>query len=282
MNDKKPDIFDLGFDRNLNRIDTQRDYEIQTRNRFDEQRKEHESQERIRIQRVATSGKGPLLYTLDTIIEKCLMHSQNEINFFNLGFSGDMAGVAEAKKLFRLLKMEKCFKDFELIHTSTRIVFSIQEPDIDQLKKYKAKIQDVYFPKEKQIEETNIKETFEINVKDREVWINNYLLSKPHAVGTNLEFFSFVREHPANTPIKKSNLPDWLKEQIGNKGFSKILNEIGFKGEILKAFFPKRSKKGLIAYRGDKITKKNLEESGINIKLFLMQLELAHLKNNPK
>ncbi len=29
---------------------------------------------------------------------------------------------------------------------------------------------------------------FEITLKDREVWINSYLLAKPHAVGVNYEF----------------------------------------------------------------------------------------------
>jgi len=127
----------------------------------------------------------------------------------------------------------------------------------------------------------DLSETFKVSVKDREIWINDYLLSKPHAVGKNFEFFDFVRQNAKKT-ITKSELPNFLKEEIGSKGFSKILNEIGFKGEILKAFFPKRSKKRLIVYRGDNITWKDLEEAGVKIELFVKELELAHLKNNPK
>ncbi len=69
-----------------------------------------------------------------------------------------------------------------------------------------------------------------------------------------------------------------LRKQVKNKSFIKILNELGFKGEILKAFFPKRGK-DVVVYRGDKVKKKDLEEAGVKILLFLKELELAHLKN---
>jgi len=138
--------------------------------------------------------------------------------------------------------------------------------------------------KEKLIEkkaEKKIKEQkqFEVKVKDRYIWINNYLLSKPHAVGTNFEFFYFIRRQPANSKITKQNMPNYLRKEIGSKRFAKLLNELGFKGEILKAYFPKRGKI-MVAYRGDKITKKDLEKAGIKIPLFLKELELAHLKNS--
>jgi uncharacterized membrane protein len=123
--------------------------------------------------------------------------------------------------------------------------------------------------------------TLEIQVKDRYIWINNYLLSKPHAVGTNFEFFDFIRRQPPNEKITKQKMPDSLKKEVGSKRFAKLLNELGFKDEILKAFFPKRGK-NMVAYRGDKITKKDLEKAGIKIPLFLKELELAHIKNSPK
>lgn len=139
-------------------------------------------------------------------------------------------------------------------------------------------------PTEKQTGEElqNTPKTFQLNIKDRYIWINDYLLSKPHAVGSNLSFFEHVRSKPANTLIKKSDLPQFLQEDIGNKDFAKILNELGFKDELLRTFFPKRSKKGGVAYRGDKVSKKDLENAGINTALLIKQLELAHLKNNPK
>ena len=138
-NKKEYNIFDLGYDKNLNKIDTQNEENDRVRHRLQMEKEEKERQEGLRIQRISMTGKSPLLYTLDIIIEKCLMHSQNEINFFDLGFSGDMAGVRNAKKLFGLLKIEQCFEDFELIHTSSRIIFTIQKPDIKLLREYKSK-----------------------------------------------------------------------------------------------------------------------------------------------
>ncbi len=131
-----------------------------------------------------------------------------------------------------------------------------------------------------------IPKTFEIQVKDREIWVNNYLLSKPHALGSNYEFFEYIRSQSPNIKIERKKLPSAsgnlsLKEEVKKKGFIKILNELGFKGEILKAFFPKRSK-SIVVYKGDKITKTDLEKAGIKIPLFIKELELAHLKNSPK
>lgn len=132
-------------------------------------------------------------------------------------------------------------------------------------------------------------DTFIISVKDREVWVNDYLLSKPHATGCNFEFFEYVRSKPANTPIERDKMPKWgdgvgyasLKEETKSKSFIKMLNELGFKGEILKAFFYKRSKNSL-TYRGDKIIKEDLEKAGVKKSLFLKELDVAHAKNSPE
>jgi len=127
-----------------------------------------------------------------------------------------------------------------------------------------------------------VPETFEISIKDREIWINNFLLSRPHAVGTNYETFDEIRRKSTNKPIKKADFPNWLKEEIGDGSLADIIYQLGFTGEILKAFFPKRSKKGIIQYAGDKINKKDLQNRGINVALLMKQLELAHIKNNPE
>lgn len=130
---------------------------------------------------------------------------------------------------------------------------------------------------------------FSISVKDREIWVNTWLISKPHGAGKNYEFFDYVRAKPPHTLIERDKMPNvgdgvnygYTKEAIKNKGFIKILNELGFKSEILKAYFYKRSKDALI-YRGDKITKEDLEKSGIKKPLFLKELELAHTRNSPE
>lgn len=121
---------------------------------------------------------------------------------------------------------------------------------------------------------------FLLTVKDRDIWINNYLIAKPHAVGSNFEFFEYVRSQRANTKIERKNLSVDLQEGLGNKRFFKILNADGFKGEIKKAFFYKVDANSL-CYRGDKVTLQRLKEAGINIKLFIKELETADAKYNP-
>lgn len=132
----------------------------------------------------------------------------------------------------------------------------------------------------------NLPEEFTISVKDREIRINDYIIGKPHAAGSNFEFFDYIRSQAPHTKINRNELPSKfgnlsIQERVRNKRFVKILNELGFKGEILKAFFYKRGK-NTISYRGDKITKKDLGETGIKTQLFLKELEVAHIRNSPE
>ncbi len=126
---------------------------------------------------------------------------------------------------------------------------------------------------------------FEINVKDREIWVNNFLIGKPHAVGNNFEFFDYVRQQPSNTKIEWRTIPDtagWsmMKEAIKERRFIKILNALGFKGEIKKAFFYKVGKNTL-HYKGDKVAKEDLEKAGVRFNLFIKELEVANAKIVP-
>lgn len=118
-----------------------------------------------------------------------------------------------------------------------------------------------------------------ISLKDREIWINNYLLSKPHAVGKNMGFFEYIYNNP-NISIKRTDLPDSIKKEILRKSFTKIINAIGFKGEILKAFFPKRGKTEFMFKK--EVLLKDLNNSGIKTPVLLKELELAHTKNSLK
>lgn len=130
---------------------------------------------------------------------------------------------------------------------------------------------------------------YKISVKDREIWVNDYLIGKPHAVGKNFEFFEYVRFLPPNTKINRDNMPNasdkvnfgYIKEEVKNKSFIKILNGLGFKGELLKAYFYKRSKDNIV-YMGDEISVHDLEKAGVKIDILLRELELAHIKNSPK
>lgn len=138
--------------------------------------------------------------------------------------------------------------------------------------------------KVKILEKNPIENKYKISVKDRDIWINDYHLSKPYAVGSNFEFFEYVRSKPVGIPIKRIDLPSKLgdlsiQNETKNKSFIKILNGLGFKGQILRAFFIRRSRDSVI-YMGDEITKDDLKENGVKIPLFLKELEVAHIKNN--
>lgn len=121
---------------------------------------------------------------------------------------------------------------------------------------------------------------FLIIVKDREIWINNYLIAKPHAVGSNFDFFEYIQSQPANQKIERKNLNDELKKDLDMKTFFKILNALGFKDEIKRAFFYKVDAHTL-CYRGNKLTLQQLKKDGINTKLFIKELETADAKYNP-
>lgn len=178
-------------------------------------------------------------------------------------------------------------------------ILTIQFPaDFEKrYKKYKANLVGVSksIPEEIIINPTGrlkvlpIIDKYKISVKDNKIWVNEYLIGKPHAVGSNFEFFEYIRSKSPHTLIKRSEMPNvgdgvdfgYTKDTIKGKSFIKILTELGFKGEILKAFFYKRGKSTLI-YRGDQITKEDLEKAGVKISLFLKELELAHIRNSPE
>ncbi len=116
-------------------------------------------------------------------------------------------------------------------------------------------------------------------IKDRQIWINDFLLSKPHAVGGNKGFFEYVYEN-AGQLLERDQMPDYVTQDVKGKSFSKVLNELGFKGEILKAFCPERGKSQL-TFRKE-VNAKQLEKDGINAGVLLQELQLAHTRNSPK
>lgn len=133
-------------------------------------------------------------------------------------------------------------------------------------------------------EETKNKEFKKLTVSlgDRVIKINDYILSKPHAVGTNMSFFEAVYTKP-NIDINIDELPDIQKVNFEWKSISKLLNTLGFTGEVLKAFFPKRSnKKPRVVKFLKSVSRRDLDKRGINISLLINQLEGAHLKNSPE
>lgn len=121
--------------------------------------------------------------------------------------------------------------------------------------------------------------TLAVLIRDRQIRVNDFLLSKPHAVGGNKGFFEYVHEN-AGVALNRDQMPDYVRVDVGGKSFSKVLNELGFKGEILKAFCPERGKSQLLFRK--EVGTQQLETEGINLELLLQELRLAHTRNSPK
>jgi len=79
--------------------------------------------------------------------------------------------------------------------------------------------------------------TFSIKrFKDRQILLNNkYLLSTPNFCGENDNFFEMLYDAPDQLFIKQEMRAEMQKLK---KTFHQILNQLGFKGELRKIFFP--------------------------------------------
>lgn len=208
----------------------------------------------------------------DTVISDLIEFTEkNEVATF-------VAGIEHERKA----NNKPTFSHEEMLNAMKERLQKMKNEDVEKMledyKKGNFVMQEEYVSTEKNV--------YSISVKDREIRVNTYLISRPHAVGSNFEFFEYVRSQASHTKIERKNLPSKfeqlsIKEQIKNKSFIKILNGLGFKGEILKAYFYNRAKDTL-TYKGDKIEKDDLEKAGVNIPLFLKELDLAHTKNSPK
>jgi tetratricopeptide (TPR) repeat protein len=210
------------------------------------------------------------------------LHGETSAVLNNLAIIYEKEGILKKAKEYIKKAKNLAEKDDEIVNQNyERLAHYSKEKSVER-----RGIKDLPLNEEKQMQKkTKIPQIFEVKVEDRYIWVNNYLLSKPHAVGSNFEFFEYVRSQLQGIKIERNKLQGpggpSLKQEVKSKGFIKILNELGFKGEILKAFFPKRGKDALI-YRGDRITKKDLEKAGVRASLFIKELELAHLKNSPE
>lgn len=118
-----------------------------------------------------------------------------------------------------------------------------------------------------------------VYIKDRQISVGDFILSKPHAVGAIKGFFEHIYEN-AGQPLERDQMPEYVTQDLKGRNFSKVLNELGFKGEILKAFCPERGKSRLLFRK--EVTTEQLEQEGINLSLLLQELQMAHTKNSPK
>lgn len=117
--------------------------------------------------------------------------------------------------------------------------------------------------------------SYSIKIKDREIWVNNFLIAKPHAVGKNMSFFEYLYEN-ADKLINRDDMPEYVKKDVSGRSFTKVLNALGFTGEILKAFVPKRGK-GSVLFKKS-VSQEELTDRGVNVEIFIKELGLAHIK----
>lgn len=239
--------------------------------------------EQMKQDRILRTSIDKYAHALNLIIERAEYAEDDNnfsINFYDFNFE-QMIGSRMLEKFLTELQNNDCFEKYERTNYAGGTRFGFMKPNIKNLKKFKEKRKTqkptIAIPKDKSKAITK----FEITIKDREIWINYYLLSKPHAVGANYEFLERIQAKEPNTEIKRNEFPQLFQEEIKNKTFFQILNALGFKGEIKKAFFYKVSKNSLF-FRGNKITKKDLEKAGVNIKILIKELELAHTRNYPE
>ena len=231
---------------------------------------------------------------IDTYSQEENVNLKSELNY--VAFWSHLNKIKAIEYLTRKLRHGETLNDWKLVKSN---FIEGQRATIGYPKKQKVRILDANKLKElyKKInpsittesnENGNIATTeskllnkYEVGVKDREIWINNkYLISKPHSIGSNMEFFLYLLENQ-NVKIKKIDLSENIKNEIKSKRITKIINALGFTGEILKAFFPKRGKGGLLFRQT--VSREELQEMGIKEDLFLKELELSHMKKySPK
>lgn len=99
--------------------------------------------------------------------------------------------------------------------------------------------------------------------KSREILVNNLLLAKPDFGSENEMVFGYIYQHP-NERLNKTQIEQQLNISIG-KSFHKIVENLGFKGDLRKAFFD--LSKTYIRFRNP-VTKKDLDALNIEILKF--------------
>ena len=101
---------------------------------------------------------------------------------------------------------------------------------------------------------------YEVSYSDinRKILVNNFLIAQPNFMGENEVVFTYLYKHP-NDAISKEQIEITSKTKI-TKRFSKIIENLGFTGELKKAFFI--ISKDKIMFRNP-ITNNVLKELGI-------------------
>jgi hypothetical protein len=117
--------------------------------------------------------------------------------------------------------------------------------------------------------------TFKLHIIDRSVFINSYLISKPHAVGLNFEFISYIVGQGAGSKIEYKNLPHNLADDINkktDKRFIKLLSDLNFTGVIRDLYFSEIKDDSLV-FHGSLVNKKSAMKRNLIIKDIVSELD---------
>lgn len=241
---------------------------------------ERRHRENLKQKRILASKEDKFIHAINLIIERAEYQKTKRdsfsIDYHDFNFEDTMDESRVLEGLLEKLKKDGAIKGYSRQNYTGGTRFGFSGVNIPKLKQARHKI----LSSSPSLESESLIEQLILSVKDREIWINNFLIGKPHAVGSNYDFLEQIRSKPPNTKIERKNLDPVLQKDINNIRFFKILNSLGFKGEIKKSFFYKVDGNSLY-YRGDKVTKKQLLEAGMNLKLLVKELEVAHAKYNP-
>jgi hypothetical protein len=106
----------------------------------------------------------------------------------------------------------------------------------------------------------------ELSIRDTAVYLNDIFLVSTTKFGfENYEIIKYLLENP-NKKITRKELIDNTNLETVNKSFSKVVENLKFKGDLRKVFF-KVSKTGIILF--NPVSMSRLEELGLNhINLF--------------
>lgn len=170
--------------------------------------------------------------------------------------------LSESKRAIEIKAMPDKNRDYYIINIIAK-----------NFNPYFKKIEKIYEKSAREFEQNKQIETKEIELsspeaivywidyseKSREIRINNLLLSKPDFDSKNEIVFTYLYNNP-NKRIDKKEIEKETKEPI-NKRLHNIINELGFSGELKKAFFS--ISKTSIEFRNP-IKRKDLQDLGIN------------------
>lgn len=101
-------------------------------------------------------------------------------------------------------------------------------------------------PSDKQADSMQMAKEYRITLVNRHIILNDlFLLSRPDSFGENEVLFEFLYNNP-NKPFSKADIEKEIKQKI-SKDFSKILENLNFKKDLLKIFF--KVSKGKIMFK---------------------------------